>query len=226
MTKTALVTGANRGIGLAIVEELAKQGISVLLGSRDRQAGEAAAKSLAGDVHPVALDLSDKASMEQQVNRILEANPVIDILVNNAAILKNGNALKVSESDFHDSVRTNFLAPFDLCRRLVPGMIERNFGRIVNLSSGWGAFAEGLGGPVAYAVTKAALNALTVKFAQASPGTVKINAMCPGWVKTRMGGEGASRTPAKGAETAIWLATLAEDGPTGGFFRDKKAIDW
>ena len=109
---------------------------------------------------------------------------------------------------------------------LVPGMKSRNYGRVVNLSSGWGAFSEGLAGPGAYGVAKAALNALTVSAARALPANVKVNAMCPGWVRTRMGGMTATRSPEEGADTAIWLATLDNDGPTGGFFRDRAPIDW
>ncbi|MGL5096272.1 MAG: SDR family NAD(P)-dependent oxidoreductase, partial [Planctomycetia bacterium] len=99
-------------------------------------------------------------------------------------------------------------------------------GRIVNVSSGWGSFAEGLEGPGFYGVTKAALNALTVRLAAESPPAVKVNAMCPGWVRTRMGGDDADRTPDQGADTAIWLATLPDAGPTGRFFRDRHPIDW
>jgi NAD(P)-dependent dehydrogenase (short-subunit alcohol dehydrogenase family) len=105
-------------------------------------------------------------------------------------------------------------------------MKERGWGRIVNLSSGWGAFAEGLEGPTAYSVSKAALNALTVSAAQALGTQVKVNAACPGWVRTRMGGAAAPRSVAEGADTPIWLATLPDDGPTGGFFRDRRRIEW
>jgi NAD(P)-dependent dehydrogenase (short-subunit alcohol dehydrogenase family) len=105
-------------------------------------------------------------------------------------------------------------------------MITRRYGLIVNVSSDWGSFAEGLGGPGLYGVTKAALNALTVRLAKELRSAVKVNAMCPGWVRTRMGGKGATRTPAEAADTAVWLATLPEDGPTGGFFRGRKPIEW
>ena len=226
MSKTALVTGGNRGIGLAICKGLVAKGYSVLLGSREWKAGQAAAAEISGDVTAVQLDLGSQETTKKQIAIIMNNHPAIDILINNAGILMHGDALQVSDKEFYDSLQINFLAPFELCRKLLPGMIERNFGRIVNLSSGWGAFDEGLGGPAAYATTKAALNAMTVKFAQAVPQAVKINAMCPGWVKTRMGGEGASRTPEKGAETAIWLAELPANGPSGGFFRDKKRIAW
>lgn len=105
-------------------------------------------------------------------------------------------------------------------------MIANGYGRIVNVSSGWGSFAQGLGGPGAYGVTKAALNALTVRLAEELPPTIKVNAMCSGWVQTRMGGPGATRSPEATADTAVWLATLPDDGPTGGFFKDRKPIDW
>jgi NAD(P)-dependent dehydrogenase (short-subunit alcohol dehydrogenase family) len=105
-------------------------------------------------------------------------------------------------------------------------MIERGYGRVVNVSSGAGSFAEGLEGPPAYAVSKAALNALTVRLATETRGDVKVNAACPGWVRTRMGGSGAPRSVEEGADTIVWLATLGPDGPTGGFFRDRQPIEW
>jgi NAD(P)-dependent dehydrogenase (short-subunit alcohol dehydrogenase family) len=148
-----------------------------------------------------------------------------DILVNNAGVLEDGNLLEVSDEKFQFSLRVNFLAPFDLIRLAAPGMIKRRYGRIVNVSSGWGSFAEGLSGPAAYSVSKAALNALTLSLSKNLPHDVKVNSMCPGWVRTRMGGEGASRSPEEGADTAIWLATLPENGPNGGYFRDRKATD-
>jgi NAD(P)-dependent dehydrogenase (short-subunit alcohol dehydrogenase family) len=105
-------------------------------------------------------------------------------------------------------------------------MKSRGWGRIVNLSSGWGSFDEGLAGPAAYSISKAALNAVTVSFARTLGPRVKINAACPGWVRTRMGGKAATRSPEQGADTPIWLASLPDDGPTGGFFRDRRSIDW
>jgi NAD(P)-dependent dehydrogenase (short-subunit alcohol dehydrogenase family) len=106
-------------------------------------------------------------------------------------------------------------------------MAKRGYGRVVNVSSGSGSFDDGLDpGHAAYGVTKAALNALTLTLARTLPATVKVNAMCPGWVRTRMGGSGAPRSPEEGADTAVWLATLADDGPTGGFFRDRTLIPW
>ena len=123
-------------------------------------------------------------------------------------------------------MQVNFLAPLQLIRQLVPGMSTRGYGRIVNVSSGWGSFAEGLSGPAAYSISKAALNALTLSLANEVPPSVKVNSMCPGWVRTRMGGEAAPRTPEEASDTAIWLATLPDDGTSGGFYRDRKLIAW
>jgi NAD(P)-dependent dehydrogenase (short-subunit alcohol dehydrogenase family) len=225
--KTALVTGANRGIGLAIATGLAQHAdIKVLLASRNLPDGKKAASGITGNVASVLLDLSTRSTLKKQYAAIVKAHGAIDVLVNNAAILEQGNLLDVSEKKFDESFRTNVFAPFDLIRLAVPGMITRGFGRIVNLSSGWGAFAEGLTGPAAYSVSKAALNALTLSLSKDLPQNVKVNSMCPGWVRTRMGGSGASLSPEEGADTAIWLATLPEDGPNGGFFRRRKPINW
>lgn len=226
-TKVALVTGANRGIGFAIAKGLAAQDYKVLLGSRNFQAGKEAADSIKGNISAVELDLSDRETLSNQLEQIHASHPEIDVLVNNAGILEYGNLLEIAPETLYRSMRINFEAPYDLCRFFVPNMIERGYGRVVNLSSGWGSFSDGLTGPPTYSVSKAALNALTLAMARSvSSKNVKMNAMCPGWVRTRMGGQSASRSPEKGAETAIWLATLPNDGPTGGFFRDKRLIDW
>ena len=148
------------------------------------------------------------------------------MLVNNAGVYTAGDALGVDLGEAERTLRINAIAPWALVRAVLPGMNARGYGRVVNVSSGWGSFAEGLGGGGAYAVAKAALNALTVRAAAQAPAGVKINAMCPGWVRTRMGGPGATRSPEEAADTALWLATLPADGPTGGFFRDRRAIPW
>ena len=229
MKRTVLVTGANRGIGLAIAKQLAGLGHSVLIGSRELKAGEDAAQSLRRlglDVTPVQIDLTVAATIDAAIKDIADSGRQVDILINNAGVLYEKPLLELTEGEIAASIAVHLTGPLHLSRLLVPGMIARGYGRIVNLSSGWGAFAEGMGGPGLYGVTKAALNALTVRFAKELPETVKVNAMCPGWVKTRMGGKGADRTPEDGADTAVWLATLPDDGPTGGFFRDRKPIAW
>lgn len=225
--RTVLVTGANRGIGKAIVAGLGKMdGYKVLLGSRDVQKGAEARTGMEGDIQVVALDLSHREVLTRQVEAILSEHGPIDVLVNNGAVLREGNVLEVAGTDFEVSLRTNLIACFDLIKMLSPGMSENGYGRIVNISSGWGSFSEGLGGPVSYSVSKAALNALTINASRALPSCVKVNSMCPGWVRTDMGGANAERSPEEGADTAIWLATLPGDGPSGRFFRDRKPIDW
>ena len=150
----------------------------------------------------------------------------IDILVNNAGIMPAGGVLDHGIDEFRQCLAVNTVAPFALIRSLAPGMLRRRWGRIVNVSSGWGSFAERLGGPVAYSASKAALNAITVTAAAELDRCVKVNAVCPGWVRTRMGGPDATRSPEEAADTPVWLATLPDDGPTGGFFRRRVAIDW
>jgi len=227
--KTALVTGANRGIGKAIVAGLVQNSdlhLRVLLGSRDVKKGMEAAKDLPDGVEVVAIDVGSRDALKEQVREIEASFGPVDILVNNAGILHRGEILEAEEEGFDETLRVNVTGPFDLIRLVLPGMKERGFGRIVNVSSGWGSFNEGLEGPVSYAVSKAALNALTVAAARNLPANVKVNSMCPGWVRTDMGGMDAARSPEEGADTAIWLATLNDDGPSGGFFRDRKPIGW
>lgn len=217
--KRALVTGANRGIGLAIARGLADRGHEVLLGARDLAAGEKAARRIgAAALH---LDVADPGN----ILRAVEEAGAVDVLVNNAGVLGSGGVLDDPE-EFAESMAVMVRGPHLLMHHLTPGMAARGYGRIVNVSSGWGAFSEGVGGPGGYGVAKAALNALTVAAARSLPDCVKVNAVCPGWVRTRMGGAGAHRSTEEGADTALWLATLGPRGPTGGFFRDRKRIEW
>ena len=234
--RLALVTGANRGIGLEIVRQLARRGLNVVLASRDLAKGEAAAARLAlegVEVPVIAIDVTDGESVRAGVADVLSRFGRIDVLVNNAAILKEGfnpEDASVFEAPI-DLVMltfaTNTVGPLRMIEAIVPGMRERGYGRVVNLSSGAGQLSDMGAGYPAYRLSKAALNALTrLTAAELGPGDIKINAMCPGWVRTDMGGPNATRTVEKGAETAVWLATLPADGPTGGFFRDRKPIPW
>lgn len=224
--KTALVTGGNRGIGKEVVKALASKGIHVLLGCRDLDKGQDAARKMKGEVTPVPLDLTDAVGLSQQLDTLCVDHPVIDVLVNNAAVLHRGTALQVTAEQFMESMQVNALAAFQLTHHLMPGMLNRGYGRIVNVTSGWGCVSDGLTGPTAYSVSKCALNALTISFAQSASGNVKVNAACPGWVRTKMGGITAPRSAAKGAETIVWLATLEDNGPNGSLYRDKKPIAW
>lgn len=223
---TVLVTGANRGIGLAIVERFAADGFSVLLSGRDGASVAAEARRLqerGHDVTPLELDVADRESISRAIKAT--ATPV-DVLVNNAGVLPDGDLMSLSDADIDLSFAVNVLGPLTLARLLAPGMASRGYGRIVNVSSDWGAFDAGMGGPGVYGVTKAALNALTVRLAKDLPDSIKTNAMDPGWVRTRMGGQSATRSPQVAADTAFWLGTLPEDGPNGGFFFDRKSVDW
>jgi len=229
MTRTALVTGANRGIGLEICRELGARGHRVILAARDRARGQAAVGDLTGQGLDVVFELMDVAqadSIAAAAKRLAEAGEAVDILVNNAGVLAEADLLTGDIAVLEEAIAVHLMGPLLTARAFMPAMGERGWGRVVNVSSGWGSFDKGLEGPAPYAITKAALNALTVRLArEAGPG-VKVNSIDPGWVGTRMGGPNADRTVEKGAETAVWLATLADDGPTGGFFRDLEPCAW
>jgi len=227
--RTALVTGGNRGIGFEVARTLAQQGLRVVIGARSEPEGSAAATAINPDpvrVRALALDLQSGESIQAAVATLRQWEWGPDVLINNAGIYRDGGLLGTAEADLRTSFEVHFFGPVLLCQAFVPDMLLRGYGRIVNLSSGYGSFADGLHGSGAYATSKAALNALTVKVAQEVRGDVKINSVCPGWVRTRMGGDHADRSPAEGADTVVWLATLPDSGPCGGFFRDRKRIAW
>ncbi|MEM1362342.1 MAG: SDR family NAD(P)-dependent oxidoreductase [Pseudomonadota bacterium] len=219
MAYRALVTGGNRGLGLAISKGLIDQGLEVIIASRNASSGELAAREIGAKA--IKLDLMRPEGFATSLDDAGE----IDVLVNNAGVLHEGSMLRAPE-DFIEAMQVMVHAPYELIRLLSPHMGARGYGRIVNVSSGWGSFSEGLGGPGPYGVAKAALNAITKALSRELPQSVKINAMCPGWLRTRMGGPSATRSASEGAETALWLATLPDDGPTGAFFRDKAQISW
>ncbi len=234
--RIALVTGANRGIGLEIVRQLARRGLTTVLAARDLAKGKAAAAGLdigGAEVPVVAIDVTEGESVRAGVAEVLSRFGRIDVLVNNAGILKEGftpqdaSVFNAPINLVMQTFATNTVGPLRMIEAVVPGMRERGYGRVVNLSSGAGQLSDMGSGFPAYRMSKAALNALTrLTAAELGPGDVKINAMCPGWVRTEMGGPNATRNVEKGAETAVWLATLPADGPSGGFFRDKKPISW
>jgi NAD(P)-dependent dehydrogenase (short-subunit alcohol dehydrogenase family) len=215
----ALVTGGNRGIGFEIAKGLVAAGLDVTIGVRDLESSKSAATEIGAKA--VALDVTNHTAIAAIVNA---AGP-FDVLVNNAGVLFREPMIDRPDQ-FQESIDSMLVGPYHLIRACLPHMSANGYGRIVNLTSGWGSFAEGLGGPGAYGVAKAALNALTLSLSHQLPPLVKINAMCPGWVRTRMGGEGASLSPTEGADTALWLATLPDNGPSGKFFRKRKEIAW
>ena len=218
-TKRALITGGNRGIGLGIAEGLAAAGHRVIITARDIAEGKAAAENIGAEC--VQLDVGDADSIARCMSEVGD----VDILINNAGVCFRETSLE-HPADFETGIHVMLLGPFRLICLAAPAMRRNGWGRIVNLSSGWGSFSEGLGGPNGYGVAKAALNAMTLALSRELQPQVKINAMCPGWVRTRMGGAEATRSIREGADTAIWLAQLPDNGPTGGFFRDRKRIAW
>ena len=227
--KTALITGGNRGNGLAVAAGLAAAGLRVIIGSRTLKDGAEAAAALeakGAQARALQLDVAEPASIDAAVAALTRDRLDIDVLVNNAGIYVTGGSFEVPMPAVRDSMEVHLFGPLALCRALVPGMIERGYGRVANVSSGYGAFTRGMGPDTAYSISKAALNALTLKLSGEVSGDVKINAGCPGWVRTRMGGKTAPSSIEQGADTIIWLATLPATGPNGGFFRNRQAIPW
>ncbi len=229
--RVTLVTGANRGIGLEVCRQLAGRGLHVVLTARDPNKGQAAADGLIAnglDVTFLPLDVSDPAAAEAARVWVEGRYGRLDVLVNNAAVYLDDNVsiFDVPLSAFDKTLAANLYGPLHLCRAFVPGMRQRGYGRVVNVSSESGQLSTMGGYTAAYAISKTALNGLTRVVAAEAGQAVKVNAVCPGWVRTDMGGPHASRSVAEGADTIVWLATLPDSGPTGGFFQDRRPIAW
>jgi NAD(P)-dependent dehydrogenase (short-subunit alcohol dehydrogenase family) len=226
----ALVSGAARGIGLEVVKELAADGMTVWLGARDAAAGEAAAGRIDGDVRAVALDITDQASVDAAAARVRERDGRLDVLVNNGGIIldRGESPLDVDFDVVAQTVETNLfgawrltLAVLDLLRAAAPS-------QIVNVSSGM-AQLEDMGSiSPGYRISKVGLNALTrMLHAELSGEGISVNSICPGWVKTDMGGDGAYLSVGEGADTILWLARMgAEELPSGGFYKQRERIPW
>ena len=235
--RTAIVTGANRGVGREIAKQLVLLGNRVLFTSRDEVKGKQSYGKLKGELEAQGsgelvyhqLDVTDAKSSLRLCDFVLTEYGAADVLVNNAAVLldQNGRILQTSVDIYRTSFETNVYGPLALCQMFIPTMLERNYGRVVNVSSGAGQVEDMVDDMSAYRLSKIALNGLTLMLANAVAGTnVLVNAGCPGWVRTDMGGPGASRSVEEGAEGLVWLATLPEGGPQGGFFRDRQRIAW
>ncbi len=237
--RVAVVTGANRGMGLETCRQLAERGMTVVLTSRDAQKGERAVSQLQQEGLAVAyrqLDVTAPASVEALSDYWVEHHGRLDGLVNNAGAMfepadpadKEGASIFNTELDvIQQSIETNTFGALRCCLSLIPLMRKHDYGRIVNLSTSMASLATMAGGWPGYRMSKAALNVVTCVLSAELEGTnIKVNSVCPGFVRTDLGGEGAPRSIEEGVDTTLWLATLRDEGPTGGFFRDCKAIDW
>ena len=237
MSRVVLVTGANRGIGREIVQQVVDAGDVALLGARDidraRDAADAveqvaAAAGSKGQVEVVPLDVTDQASVDAAARQVDEHHGRLDVLVNNAAIHYDTSQRGI-DADLgvvEEAFQTNVLGAWRVAEAFVPLLLRAPSPRLVNVSSGSGSLASMGSGTPAYAVTKAALNALTrVLAGDLRSGGVLVNAVCPGWTATDMGGAGG-RPVAEGAASVMWAVNLPDGGPTGGFFRDGRPVPW
>jgi NAD(P)-dependent dehydrogenase (short-subunit alcohol dehydrogenase family) len=229
---TALVTGANRGIGREVARQLAARGYDVLVTAREADAAKAAAEQIVGETgakaRALTLDVSDPQSIEQAAASVGADPGSLDVLVNNAGVgLDFGVSGTAPDFDAIDkTLQTNFYGAYRLTIALLDLLRKSAHPRIVNVSSGMGGVAEMGGWSPGYRVSKAALNAITrILSTELKDDGFLVNSACPGFVKTDMGGPmGASKSIEDGASGIVWLATLPDDGPTGGFFRDGKPV--
>ena len=228
--KYALVTGGNKGIGFAICQGLLKAGFEVILAARSIDKTEAAIEQLQStQVHPLVLDVADDNSIEQAVSALQQELGHLDVLINNAGIYPDEdiNILTIDRNLLIQAMNTNTFGPIRTAQVFLPLLEKAAAARVINVSSGYGAL-DGLSANVpSYCLSKLALNGATIMLAEAlQPKGIAVYAMCPGWVKTDMGGASAPRTPEQGADTAIWLATEASPDLSGKFFRDRQEISY
>ena len=235
--RTAIITGANRGVGRGDAKRLALLGYQTILTSRDELKGKQAVhelkkeigNGLADNLVYHQLDVTNTESIKSLYNYVVEEYEAADVLVNNAAVLLDqyGRVLRTSLDTCRLTLETNVYGPLLMCQTFLPMMIRRNYGRVVNVSSGAGQIENMVDDMTAYRLSKIALNGLTLMLADSVKGTnVLINAGCPGWVRTDMGSPDAPRSIEEGAEGIVWLATLPDGGPHGGFFRDGQRLPW
>ena len=229
--RIALITGANKGIGFEVARQLADHGFRVVVGARRRDAGRQAAAELAGgQAQFLEIDIANPASITRAAKQLAALVDHLDVLVNTAGILEDGKATApdVDAGVVRRAFETNTLGPLLVTQAMLPLLLQAPDGaRIVNVSSGAGALGEMTSWAPAYSISKTALNAVTRQFAAAlRTRHIAVNSVCPGWVRTAMGGAGAPRAVQQGADTIVWLATEAPASLTGRFVRDRKVIGW
>jgi len=234
--RIALVTGANKGIGFEVVRQLAREGFRVFLGARNQDAGRAAVEKLNREsakegysqVTFIGIDIAQPESIQRAASEFSRESDRLDALINNAAILLDDDKdmLTTTPELFESTLRTNTLGALLVAQAFVPFLRKSDAPRIVNVSSGGGQLTDGADGwAPAYCISKTALNGVTVQLAAALPNFA-VNSVCPGWVRTDMGGAGATRSIAEGAGGIVWLAAEAPQDQSGKFFRDRKVIAW
>ncbi|PPK86029.1 short-subunit dehydrogenase [Neolewinella xylanilytica] len=229
--KIAVVSGANRGLGKEVVRQLARKEMRVILTSRTEHGKEVADafRDQRLDVMYHQLDVADGQSIAEFTEYLREEHGTIDILVNNAGIHYDTyqNTLNADFGVVQEAFTVNTLGPWRLSKALYPLIRKGGGGRIVNVSSSSGSFVESWPGTPAYAITKVGLNMLTLKMAaDMADDKILVNAVCPGWARTDMGGAEAPRSAEEGAASIVWAVTIPDDGPTGGFFQDGNPVSW
>lgn len=229
--KTALVTGANKGIGYQVACQLAGKGFEVFIGARNRGAGQKAAATITKRGEKAVfleIDVADEGSVTAAARKFLKTADHLDVLVNNAGIIADGDdaILEISDGLIRKTLETNTLGALRVTRAFMPLLKKSKTPRVINVSSGGGQLTGGadVWSP-AYCISKTALNGVTSQLATALP-KFAVNSVCPGWVRTDMGGQGATRSVEEGADTIVWLATDAPQELTGKFLRDRKEIPW
>lgn len=228
--KRVIVTGGNRGIGFEVARQLAGRGFHVFIGARSEQHGQKAVEQLkqAGKVSLLVLDVADSKSIARAAENFT-SNGSLDVLINNAGVYQDEgrSILTVSREQMVETLQTNTLGPLAVTQAFLPYLKKSQGARVINFSSGYGQL-EGLSANVpSYCLSKLALNGITLMLAEALKADgIAVNSLCPGWVRTDMGGASAPRSVEEGADTAVWLATEADQQLTGKFFRDRKEIPW
>jgi len=227
MSKTILVTGGNRGIGLEICCQLAELGHKVIMGARNLENGNSAAAKIGSHIDVQEMDVTNTEHIIALKKYLTDTYGCLDVLINNAGIGIGSNGVVDADLiEVKEIMETNFYGPWRMTKELMPLLDKSQEGRIINISSGMGALDDLVSGYAGYRMSKSALNALTILTAnELKNSPVKVNAMCPGWVKTEMGGAGAHRSVEQGADTAVWLST-EENISSGLFYRDRKVISW
>jgi NAD(P)-dependent dehydrogenase (short-subunit alcohol dehydrogenase family) len=224
----ALITGANKGIGFEVARQLANKGLRVFIGARNEKAGRAAVRKIGATSAFLKIDVSERVSVEKAAAELTKAVDHLDILVNNAGIIVDGDdaILKTTPEQFETTMRTNALGPLLLAQAFQPLLANSSAPRIINVSSSGGQLQDGADGwsPI-YCISKTALNGVTSQVAAALP-KFAVNSVCPGWVRTDMGGANATRSVEEGADGIVWLATEAPQHLTGKFLQDRKVIPW